>query len=187
MKVNFHEDDFDLVHDKSDGRIVVIGKREPHYWTTLHNIAEWMEANGNADIFGAISVNDLDHYDMTTKPEKGDAITAIRKHRDVIAVIALHLYGLDYEPNGIREGYHYTRENHKLLGLCMKRGIPLICWGDQPVPMDGIVPKGITRTIVGSSTMMYRVSTNGDLGTLKPIFMYEAGAFNYGVKQKRRK
>jgi hypothetical protein len=172
-----HQEQFEAYHrmEKRDGntkgRIIVIGLHERHDWTTLHEISEWMDANGNYEIFSAIAVDHLDHYDMTTRPAKGDAMDAIRKYKDVTCVIALHVFGIDIDCTKENDGrYCYTRENHKLLDLCMDRGIPLIVWGDQPR-----VPATVRRTEVGTSSM-YSPSVKlhgGAVGLVYPITMYE--------------
>ena len=134
----------------SKGRIIVIGCREFHDQQVLRNITDWTLTNGRPELFKLMSVGKLDHYDITTKPEKGDAVDALRKHKDTICVIALHLFGLDHDCSTYKNDlYCYTRENHKLLDLCLERNIPLVCWGDQPFYK---VPKHVKRTHLGGTT-----------------------------------
>jgi hypothetical protein len=94
---------------------------------------------------------------IVTMPHKGDAIDAIRKHKDTICVIALHLFGLDADCSKHNDGkYCYTRDNHKLLDVCLRRNIPLICWGDQPFRGSEKIPSYVTRTHIGGATcLMY--------------------------------
>jgi hypothetical protein len=87
--------------------------------------------------------NQLDVYDMATRPEKGDAMDHLGA--DVVMVIALHLYGIDKMPVKGRELHKqlaeygdenaqaaYCRDNFYLLERCMTLGIPLVAFGDQP-------------------------------------------------------
>ena len=149
-------------------RVIVIGCRESWDWEYLAKIARWSSINGHQElahliwaetpaIISKIAEAELDHYDMTTKPRKGDAYVALREHKDTVAVIALHLYGLDekkhpkcsdMESDQCAAGYRYTKHNHKLLDLCLKRNIPFIVVGDQPIYDDAGVPKHISRTAV---------------------------------------
>jgi hypothetical protein len=135
------------------GRIIVIGCREFHDQTVLKNITDWTLTNGRPKLFKLLSVGDLDHYDMTTKPHKGDAVDAIREHKDTICVIALHLFGLDHDCSNYKNDlYCYTKENHKLIDLCLQRNIPLICWGDQPFRGSTKLPVNVKRTHLGHTT-----------------------------------
>src|SRR5271157_2484476 len=125
----------------SKGRIIVIGCREFHDQLTLRQVTDWTLTNNRPKLFKLLSVDDLDHYDMTTRRHKGDALDAIREHKDTIAVIAMHLFGLDEDNSKCGDStYCYTKENHKLLDLCLKRNIPLICWGDQPFRQSEKLP-----------------------------------------------
>jgi hypothetical protein len=137
----------------SKGRIIVIGCREFHDRERLKLITDWSLTNGRPKLFKLLSVDDLDHYDMTTKPHKGDALDAIREHTDTICVIALHLFGLDHDCSTYKNDlYCYTKQNHKLLDLCLKRNIPLICWGDQPFRGSEKLPAYVKRTHMGGTT-----------------------------------
>lgn len=58
------------------GRVICIGLNERHDWIALHEIADWLEMNAGViahsyDISSSISVDQLDHYDMSTRPKKG--------------------------------------------------------------------------------------------------------------------
>lgn len=134
------------------GRIIVIGCREFHDRLSLKQITDWTLTNGRPKLFKLLSVGDLDHYDMTTRPHKGDAIEAIREHLDTICVIGLHLFGLDQDESKHSDGkYCYTKENHKLLDLCLRRNIPLICGGDQPFRQSSKMPHYVKRTFMGGT------------------------------------
>jgi hypothetical protein len=178
-----HQEQFEAYHrmekreGNTKGRVIVIGLNQHHDWSALHEIGEWMDANGDYEIFSAIAIDHLDHYDMTTRPNKGDAVAAIRKHRDVFCVIALHLFGLaaDGSTNSLVGGnpYYYTQENHKLLNLCMERKIPLVVWGDQPFRSIEKLPQGIERQQVGTNVMYMSKRDDGSIGRAYPIYMYD--------------
>jgi hypothetical protein len=134
-------------------RIIVIGCREFHDRERLKQITDWTLSNGRSKLFKLLSVDKLDHYDMTTRPHKGDALVAIREHKNTICVIALHLFGLDHDCSTYKNDlYCYTKENHKLLDLCLQRNIPLICWGDQPFRGSEKLPHYVKRTHMGGTT-----------------------------------
>lgn len=165
------------------GRVICIGLNERHDWIALHEIADWLEMNAGViahsyDISSSISVDQLDHYDMSTRPKKGDALKALRKHKDVICVIALHLFGIDGDfTKESDKHYCYTEENHKLFDLCMRRGIPLLVWGDQPVRKNDKLPKGVECHDVGTSSMYTaKPKVNGTVGLVYPIYLYEKAA-----------
>src|SRR5579863_4001805 len=58
----------------------------------LRQMSAWLVKNGRAELAARIEAKDLDIYDMSTHPEKGDALDAIDDSTD--AVIALHIGGL---------------------------------------------------------------------------------------------
>ena len=105
---------------------------------TLGVIASELSYLGFRDIskmlYDALDGLTSDVYDMHTRPEKGDALDHLDS--DVGLVVALHLYGIDKLPyqGEIRpaEIEAYCRDNFYLLERCMKLGIPLIAYGDQP-------------------------------------------------------
>ena len=76
----------------------------------------------------------FDIYDMTSYPEKGDAIDAIiENYKDVVAVVAVHLYGIaDSLDLSKKPDYYYNVKNYKLLELTKELEIPFIVIGDQP-------------------------------------------------------
>jgi len=171
-------------------RIIVIGCREEHDRNVLKRIADWSLMNNRRDLFELLSVNKLDHYDMTTKPHKGDAVEAVQQHKDTIGVIALHLFGLDDKKRGYDkpknrdQSYMYTKSNHKLIDLCLKRNIPLICWGDQPFHRTEKLPPHIQRTTISDAIegrVPHCYGRDGEGMTRMepatsfrfPIFMYE--------------
>jgi hypothetical protein len=100
---------------------------------------------------------------MTTLPKKGDGVDALIRHQDVEAVVALHIFGIDFTPSLIREmprlvthgANLYARKNHFLLDICMQRGIPLVAWGDQPYRYNG----ANRFQIVGSAYLYERGKT----------------------------
>jgi hypothetical protein len=146
---------------KQPKRIITIGLREKWDWEALDKIATWADGIHNMeDLARMIWDVKLDQYDMTTKPRKGDAYEALREHKDTIAVIALHLYGLDEKKHSgcadLKDdrcdgGYRYTKHNHKFLDLCLKRNIPFFVVGDQPIYDDARIPDGILRDSIGET------------------------------------
>jgi hypothetical protein len=120
---------------------------------------------------------------MTTRPHKGDGVDALKRHLDTVAVITLHLFGLDMEHDaryadlqrcmessfgGRGWGKHkkdrwmYTKSNHEIIDICLERGIPLVCFGDQPFRKTEKLPPRVKRTCV-AKTATYRF----------PIHIYE--------------
>jgi hypothetical protein len=123
------------------GRIIVIGhqkgnKTDPR---SLAQMGEWCLQNGRETLGQRILDGDLDSYDMTTRPEKGDAVAAIKRYK-TDAVIALHLFGIDFDGKPTnskflrnrKRGQFYNWRNWELLDICAERGITLLSWGDQP-------------------------------------------------------
>lgn len=124
-------------------KIVVIGLVNNQDRTTLAVIADFLREHGETHLVERITKGDYDVYDMTTRPERGDAFDAIDEYTEL--VIALHLYGIDQMPMldealrhhgaSVPSGELYRGKdgrNGNLLKLCMQLGIPLIAWGDQP-------------------------------------------------------
>jgi hypothetical protein len=76
--------------------------------------------------------NQIDLYDMTSYPEKGDAIDAILiDMEDVAAVVAHHIYWQE-DLSPIKIPYFYNDKNECLPVITKELGIPLIVMGDQP-------------------------------------------------------
>jgi hypothetical protein len=155
-------------------RVITIGLREKHDHEVLGLIKAWAlyEDAPERGLFTVMaSPGGLDHYDMTTKRKKGDAIVALRKYLDTVAVIAFHLFGLDNDCSSSSDKqFCYTQENHRLLDLCLERNIPLICWGDQPFRKSEKVPTSILVTEIGRWQMK---DANGESwGQPYPIRMY---------------
>lgn len=74
----------------------------------------------------------IDLYDMTSYPEKGDAIDAILiDAEDVAAVVAHHLYWQE-DLSPIKIPYFYNDKNEYLPVITKELDIPLIVMGDQP-------------------------------------------------------
>lgn len=74
----------------------------------------------------------IDLYDMTSYPEKGDAIDAIlRDAEDVAAVVAHHLYW-EEDLSPIKIPYFYNDKNEYLPVITKELDIPFIVIGDQP-------------------------------------------------------
>jgi len=152
-------------------RIIVIACREKWDWEALGKVAVYLKGIHDKEelahsIATAVAIKSkgvrtaLDHYDMAKKPRKGDAYEALVEHKDTAAVIACHLYGLEEKKarkyaavnDFTDEGYRYTKHNHKFLALCMKRNIPFIVVGSQPIAYTANMPKGIHRTVISSLT-----------------------------------
>lgn len=74
----------------------------------------------------------IDIYDMSSYPEKGDAVDAIlRDSENIAAVVAHHLYWhKDEHPTKIP--YFYNEKNEFLPIITKELGIPFIVMGDQP-------------------------------------------------------
>lgn len=147
-------------------RILCIGRQKGWGDDTraLKYIGEWLaKRRGYEGLAARIIAEDMDIYDMTTLPKKGDGIDALIHHQDVEAVVALHIFGIDFTEGLIRSTPRllthganlYTRKNHLLLDICMQRGIPLIAWGDQPCHYDG----SNRSQIVGSAYLYERGKT----------------------------
>jgi hypothetical protein len=119
-------------------KIIVIGLNQPEDLYTLFRISEWLdEHRPGLEVGERIRTNDVDLFDMTTLPEKGDALDYITT--DTQLVIALHLFGIDMMPGGttakateLHPQYCYNRDNINLLPVCMNHRAPLISVGDQP-------------------------------------------------------
>jgi hypothetical protein len=108
--------------------IIGIGKGYEHQ-------LEWVyEALPTEELKEMFINKQFDLYDMTSYPEKGDAIDAlIENYKDIAAVVAVHLYGI-YCPRDIstKHDYFYNAKNYLLLELTKEIGIPFIVFGDQP-------------------------------------------------------
>ncbi len=144
------------------GRIVVVGCNNHHNddLLILRSIATWLAGHGKAGQAARILADDLDHYDMSTRPEKGDALDAIRE--DVELVIALHLFGIDGRQTGVAErvAWGYNRNNVSWLKVCTGQRIPLISAGDQPMAfsgpnLTGFDPRLVKRTQLDPKVWMY--------------------------------
>lgn len=155
-------------------KIIVIGLRETDDLVTLEKIAAYFYDNGRRDLAERIwsTPPDYDVYDMTTMPERGDAFDAI--DRDTALVIALHLYGIDKVPvkdavlkragAPIPSGDLFSGKNGRnglILQRCMKLGIPLVAWGDQP--WNGVEKK--TEIHPNSLYLYEKEATAGETGS----------------------
>ncbi len=113
-----------------DRRVIVIGlgthSRKQIDWMFTWHVPE--------DIIREIAEGRADEYDMTSWPERGDALDHITK--DTRAVVAFHLYGIhteDIDPaDQHAAGFYYNQRNHQLLTLTQSLGVPLYVFGDQP-------------------------------------------------------
>ena len=74
----------------------------------------------------------IDLYDMSSYPDKGDAVDAIlRDAEDIAAVIAVHIYWQkDLSP--VKIPYFYNEKNDLLPIITKELEIPFIIIGDQP-------------------------------------------------------
>jgi hypothetical protein len=111
-------------------------------------ITAWAQTNG-------IAFENLDVYDMTTRPEKGDALDALRD--DVALVVALHLFGMDGRTSGAGrpESWGYNRANNTWLSRCLALKIPLVCFGEQPTNSLLPLPPGAKRTQIAEQIWVY--------------------------------
>lgn len=145
------------------GRIICIGRQtgSDDDARALKYIAEWLgKRAGYETIAARLKTEDMDIYDMSTLPKKGDGVRALLRYRDVEAVVALHIFGIDFtvgqiqrNPRLVTHGWDlYTRVNHTLLDICMDRKIPLIAWGDQPYHWD----RSDRSQIIGSAYLYER-------------------------------
>ncbi len=118
--------------------IVVVGLNSQEDYFSLAWIAAWLAENRpEMKLTRRILARDYDVYDMTTKPEKGDALDAIGSNTRL--VIAMHLFGIDKAPGGntalatqLAPDRCYNRCNIMMLPLCMRHGAALVAIGDQP-------------------------------------------------------
>ena len=99
----------------------------------------------------------LDSFDMSRCPERGDGLDAIGPGTEV--VVALNLYGTSKIPGGpgpILEGDFYSKNNHKILDICMKAGALLFCFGAEQ-PWFSEVPFKQSRELgfEGSNLVVY--------------------------------
>jgi hypothetical protein len=120
----------------------------------LRNIAAFFSAS-RPDLSTHILADNLDHYDMETRPEKGDALNAINDETEL--VIALHIFGIDGRVGcaGGKGQWGYNRDNANLLSICLAKRIPLIAFGDQPVNALNPGPANLKSTQIASRTWMY--------------------------------
>lgn len=118
--------------------IIVIGLCNEEDLFTLSWIGCWLKENRRRlGMHDDLLSKRYDVYDMSTLPEKGDALDAIGPATKL--VIALHLFGIDKLPGGstatataLDPGYLYNRENIQLLERCMRVPAALVAVGDQP-------------------------------------------------------
>lgn len=128
-------------------RIIVIGLQNIDDRITLDVTAEFLEARGDTVLAKRLRRSEYEEFDMSTKPEQGDAFDHIDENTAL--VVALHLFGIDHTP--LKASYDpYTDEvfqksmfagicyrgergrNSIMLERCMELKVPLVCWGDQP-------------------------------------------------------
>ncbi len=109
-------------------KIIIIGIGEMH----KHQL-EWVYDVLPTEELRQMFLNgQIDLYDMTSYPEKGDAIDAIlRDAEDVVAVVAHHLYWQE-DLSPIKIPYFYNDKNEYLPIITEELDIPLIVMGDQP-------------------------------------------------------
>ena len=108
--------------------IIGIGKGDEHQ-------LEWVyDALPTEELKEMFLNQQIDMYDMRSYPEKGDAIDAIiEDYEDIVAVVAVHLYGIANSMDLSKEhDYYYNVRNYALLDLTKELGIPFIVIGDQP-------------------------------------------------------
>lgn len=76
--------------------------------------------------------NQIDLYDMSSYPEKGDAVDAIlRDSEDIEAVVAVHLYWKE-DLSPVKIPYFHNDKNECIPIITEELSIPLIIIGDQP-------------------------------------------------------
>lgn len=121
-------------------RVIVVGYRQlsTDDWA-LDKIALWLMQEQQHDLAQILLDRTFARYDMSTMPERGDAMDAIVP--GVELVVALHLYGIDKAP-GRRMArassphygpmYFYCRDNFMMLEACLTVGAVLAAFGDQP-------------------------------------------------------
>jgi hypothetical protein len=87
-----------------------------------------------APLVAELFADNFEIYDMSTRPEMGDALDAITAETPL--VVAVHLWGIDVsgvDEHVLTPSYHYNRRNAQLLPLTQELGVPLLVIGDQPV------------------------------------------------------
>jgi hypothetical protein len=97
--------------------------------------------------------NRWDVYDMSTKPEKGDALDHLRE--DVGLVVTCHvpmsqITVTDDETvrrlkryKHMQVSYFYNSRNYELLSWCLAHRVPLLAYGDQPDAEEQTVHKTV--------------------------------------------
>jgi len=111
--------------------IIVIGY-SPHYSWQLDRVVDDMEKLGWDNLRDQMLDREFEVYDMSTLPEKGDALDAITPNTPLI--VALHLYGMHPSDRYTfyPAGYMYNQGNYKIYLLAYEWNIPLMVLGDQP-------------------------------------------------------
>jgi hypothetical protein len=109
-------------------KIIIIGINEEHKYQ-LESIYDVLPTEELKQIF---LNGQIDLYDMTSHPEKGDAVDAILIYaEDVVAVVAHHIYWQE-DLSPIKVPYFYNDKNEFLPVITKELDIPLIVMGDQP-------------------------------------------------------
>lgn len=115
--------------------IIIIGRNTLDDYITIEKISDYLISTKREELALRLVIGEgVEDYDISTKPEKGDAMDALSTNVEL--VVALHLYGIDHIPGkppyGTENPYMYCRDNQNLLKRCMLLQIPLVVWGDQP-------------------------------------------------------
>jgi len=106
--------------------IIGIGKMYEHQLPFVYDVLPTEELRQ------MFSNGQIDLYDMSSYPEKGDAVDAIlRDSEDIEAVVAHHLYWQE-DLSPVKIPYFYNDKNEYIPVITEELGIPLIIIGDQP-------------------------------------------------------
>lgn len=111
--------------------IIIIGYNENYSWQ-MHKVIDDLDELGWTNLLQQMIDKDYEVYDMSTLPEKGDALDHIKE--DTPLIIAMHLYGMHFEEryHYYDSGYFYNQGNYKIYLLAQHWNIPLMVIGDQP-------------------------------------------------------
>jgi hypothetical protein len=123
-----------MEYSNPDNPIIVIGLNL-HYQWQWHEIIKDLTKLGWANLLAKLRREEFEIFDISTHPQKGDAIDHITK--DTPLIIALHLYGMspDDRHKKSSHGYYYNRDNYRIYELAKEWNIPLMVLGDQPDPL----------------------------------------------------
>jgi len=119
-----------LLEGPAGSPIAIIGSTSN---SELWSVSDELDKRGWSSLLRTLLGGDTDIYDMTTRPDKGDAFHGLKK--DTPLIVAFHLYGLDPMNDRYRDtspGYMYNPGNYRIYEFAKKHQIPMLVWGEQP-------------------------------------------------------